>query len=335
MSSLGDVIHTLPAVTELISAYPDAAIDWVVEEAFEDIPRLHPGLREVIPVAIRRWRKNWFTHISEVLAFKRRLRLENYDVIIDAQGLLKSALVASLARGKRYGLDQTSSREPIASRFYDHGIEVARDLHAVQRTRFLFAQAFQYQVDGTANYGLQVAEHTQTRPPRLMFLHGTTWDSKHWPDEYWLGLGQRCEKEGYQVVLPYLTEQEQARAESLASTLNNALLLPPGSLSSMASAMSQCAGVVSVDSGLGHLATALNIPTVGIFGATDPSRTGFLGPAQSVLISDAPGCIPCMKRTCQYKPGELWSNIHPPCYEKIDPETVWQKLHLRLNPIQG
>ncbi|HPP47030.1 MAG TPA: lipopolysaccharide heptosyltransferase I, partial [Accumulibacter sp.] len=152
-TSLGDVIHNLPVVSDLRLSLPTARIDWCVEEAFADLPGLHPGVEQVIPVAIRRWRRHlgaWATW-KEIAAFRRRIAAA-YDYVLDTQGLLKSGLIARLAHGVRCGYAAEAAREPWAARFYDATFVIPRNVHAVQRNRWLAAAAFDYPVDLPLDY---------------------------------------------------------------------------------------------------------------------------------------------------------------------------------------
>ncbi len=268
-SSLGDVIHTLPALTDAARAIPGIQFDWVVEEGFAEIPAWHPAVAQVIPVAIRRWRKNlWQTLKSgEWGRFKRRLKEVDYDLVIDAQGLLKSAWLTRYARRRTpiAGLDKESAREPAASRFYNRTYPVAWGQHAVERVRQLFAQALDYPLPaGTGDYGLdrnRLLDETEAEP-YLVFLHGTTWVTKHWPEVYWRELAQRMGERGWSVRLPWGNEAERQRAERLAEGLENASVLPRLSLAGMAKVLAGASACVAVDTGLGHLAAALDVPTL-------------------------------------------------------------------------
>ena len=195
-SSLGDVIHALPALTDAARAIPGITFDWVVEEGFAEIPTWHPAVGKVIPVAIRRWRKNiWQTIKSgEWKRFKQSVRATKYDLVIDAQGLLKSALLTRYVKAPVAGLDKSSAREPIAARFYSRRLAVARGQHAVERVRQLFAIALGYDLPkGLGDYGLNVERLVELprKNPYVVFLHGTTWDTKHWPEAYWRELAER------------------------------------------------------------------------------------------------------------------------------------------------
>ena len=155
-SSLGDVIHNLPVVSDIHQHFPDAIIDWCVEESFAAIPRLHPGVNEVIPVALRRWKKNLLCRQTwqEVKVFRQSIARQHYDLVLDTQGLLKSALITRQARGVKCGYDANSAREPIAARFYDRCYAVSKTVHAVTRNRLLAAAALSYVADPEMNFGI-------------------------------------------------------------------------------------------------------------------------------------------------------------------------------------
>ena len=330
LSSLGDVIHTLPAISDICAQVEDVHIDWVVEEAFTDIPALHPGVTNVLPVALRRWRHNPMAPIArkEIRTFLTGLRHQTYDLVLDAQGLIKSALVASLSHGKTVGMDWGSSREGPASLFYDRSITIARGQHAVDRTRQLAALTLDYSLRGAADFGLTVS---QPRIPAIMLLHGTTWPSKHWPEEQWKALAAIIRSAGYRLVIPAGNPVERARASRIA--IDETELLPPSSLGELVEKMAECSGVVSVDTGLGHLAGALGLPTVAIYGSTDPILTGVRGAYAKTLVSDHLPCIPCKKRHCKFSQDDC--KIYPPCLAETTPETTWKALQSQIRLISG
>ncbi|MFN3580744.1 MAG: lipopolysaccharide heptosyltransferase I [Pseudomonas sp.] len=339
-SSMGDVIHTLPALTDARRAIADIQFDWVVEENFAEIPAWHPAVAEVIPVAIRRWRKHpikaW--HSGEWARCKERLGTTRYDLIIDAQGLLKSAWLTRYAQGPSVGLDRTSAREPLASRFYDRLCDVPWGQHAVERVRQLFSQALGYPpVGGIGDYGLNRSylAGEQASQPYVLFFHGTTWASKHWPELYWRQLAERLVELGVQVRLPWGSPAEQARAERLAAGLEGVQVLPRLSLAGMAHMVAAASACVAVDTGLGHLAAALDVPTLSLFGPTNPGLTGAYGASQIHLASDFP-CAPCLQKTCHYQPSPEEARQfdlrreQPLCFTRISPDHVFPRLHKLL-----
>ncbi|BAP43012.1 lipopolysaccharide heptosyltransferase I [Pseudomonas sp. 21LCFQ02] len=338
-SSLGDVIHALPALTDAARALPGVRFDWVVEEGFAEIPSWHPAVDTVIPVAIRRWRKNlWQTWKSgEWAAFKRRLRDTRYDVVIDAQGLFKSAWLTRYVNAPVAGLDRESAREPLASRFYDRDrrYPVARGQHAVERLRQLFAQALGYPLpSGLGDYGLKRLESLSDSldAPYVLFLHGTTWATKHWPELYWRQLAEQMAARGLQVRLPWGNPAEKARAERIAEGLDNAAVLPKLNLAGVARVLAGAEACVAVDTGIGHLAAALDVPTVSLFGPTNPGLTGAYGKSQVHLASDWPACAPCLQKKCTYTPSpdeQLRFDLKrewPLCFTRLNPERVASQL---------
>ncbi len=320
---MGDVIHALPAVSDALAVVPGLEIDWVVEEAFAEIPAMHSGIRQVLPIALRRWRRKPLSSIDALGGFVRRLRVEQYDLVIDAQGLIKSAIVSLLARGPVAGQDRHSARESLASLCYSRTVAVARDEHAVQRWRMLFAKSFGYRLPETApDFGLQGACALASEP-RLMFLHGTTWSSKHWPDDYWQKLAVLARRAGYAVVLPGATDAERVRAEKIAASVPGVEVLARGGLVALAEEMRRCAGAVTVDSGPGHLAAALGVPLVALFGPTDPKLTAPPGSSTLTLASDRLPCIPCLARECRLIDA---NHLTPPCFDEYGPDAVWRVL---------
>ena len=276
-SSLGDVVHNLPVVTDLRTRFPAADIDWVVEEAFADIPRLHPGVGQVIPVAVRRWRRSLLSPQTwrEIGSLRKRLGAARYDIAIDTQGLLKSALITRMAPTRRCGYAADSAREPLASRFYDARFEVAKALHAVERNRRLAAMAGGYTSNGAPDYGI-AAVPAPTPGPTAVLLTATSRDDKLWPEDRWIALGCELQARGLYCLLPAGNSLERERAERIASRIPQANLLPPSGLGELAGQLSAARIVVGVDTGLVHLAAALGRPTLALFSASDPALTGVL-----------------------------------------------------------
>ena len=339
-SSLGDVIHALPALTDAARAIPGITFDWVVEEGFAEIPTWHPAVGKVIPVAIRRWRKNILETIKsgEWRRFKQSLRAEKYDLVIDAQGLVKSAWLTRYVNAPVAGLDKNSAREPLASRFYQRRLAVARGQHAVERLRQLFAVALGYDLPkGLGDYGLDVERLIELprNKPYVLFLHGTTWDTKHWPEVYWRDLALRMADKGVEVRLPWGNPAEKARAERIANGLSNAVVLPKLNLAGVARVLASASACVAVDTGLGHLAAALDVPTISLFGPTNPGLTGAYGKVQIHLASDFP-CAPCLQKKCTYQPTAQdqqrfdLKNEWPLCFTRLNPERVASRLSTLL-----
>ena len=291
-SSMGDVLHTLPALTDAMQAIPGIRFDWVVEEGFVQIPGWHPAVDRVIPVAIRRWRKAWFSSAirAERETFRKLLTSVRYDAVIDAQGLIKSAaLITRLAQGVKHGMDWHSAREPLASLFYQRRHAIAKQQHAVERTRELFAKSLGYSRPAqTGDYAiaqhfLGTAQTSQT--PYLVFLHATTRDDKHWPEAQWRQLITLMSGSGITIKLPWGAPHEEARARRLAEGFDDVDVLPRMSLEQVAYVLAGAKGVVSVDTGLSHLTAALDRPNITLYGPTDPGLIGGYGKNQHSVIS--------------------------------------------------
>ena len=332
MSSLGDLLHTLPALTDAQRHIADLQVDWVVEEAYAEIPAWHPTVRQVIPIALRRWRHQplaaWGS--GHWQHFMRRLRANRYDRVVDAQGLVKSAVVTRLARGVRYGFDRHSAREPLAAMAYGHTVAVQRRQHAIRRSRELLAAALGYPYEGSPpDYGIRerFPRYTPQGAGPLVFLHGTSWPSKHWPGSEWRRLAVMAGALGWQIRLPWATLQERLRAERIAQAGPTSAVLPASRLDSLAALISESAAVVGVDTGLAHLAAALGVPSVSLYGATAPELTGTVGEHQHQLRAEYP-CAPCLRRTCREISTGAGS---PPCYSSLSAERVWVALQTVLN----
>ncbi len=282
-SSMGDVVHALPAVTELARERPGTVIDWVVEEAFAAIPRLHPAVTRVIPIRLRQWRaqlhrpSTW----AQMRAARRSLREVRYDRIVDLQGLMKSALVARWARGPVAGPCGRSARERAASWFYDRRIRVDPQLHAIDRNRLLVAGAFGYVPRGAVDFGVQ--------PPALaaaalrpwvgeqrfaLLLTNASRATKLWPDQNWRVLEEWLAEQGLASVLPWGTERERAGTLRRAAPMLAARVPPAAGLDTLAAVCARAALVVGLDTGLTHWAAAIGAPTVAIFCDYDPARVG-------------------------------------------------------------
>ena len=321
-SSMGDVIHNLPVVSDILAHFPEAEIDWVVEESFAGIPALHPGVGEIIPVAVRRWRKNLFSRavLAEISDFVTHLRSKTYDVVLDTQGLIKSGIITRLAQGARCGFDRHSAREPLAALFYDKTLRVAKNQHAVVRNRLLAGRALGYSPDDPVNYGIAAPSLVDSQiesdgcrsglacdqrnksraspllpnltnlidglpaTPFVVLLHATSRDDKLWPEADWVALAAHLAGKGIACVLPWGSGAEQQRSHRLAERIPNAVIPPALTLGQAAALLSQAVAVIGVDTGLVHLAAALNVPAIAIYCASDPGLTGLYTSGQAVNL---------------------------------------------------
>lgn len=331
LSSMGDVLHTLPAITDWAKHFPNATIDWVIEESFQEIPTWHPAIHRVIPIALRRWRKNPLRSFfsAEFRKFLSSLRQTRYDLIIDAQGLVKSGLVAYLAKGKRHGFNPRSARDSSSRIFYQKTHEVPRSLHAVLRTRRLFAQIGNYRFTDEAKYGIAPYFQSDTPPaPYCVFIANTTWETKLWPESYWIALGKLIHDTGILIKITSGNADELLRSTRIAQALRSAEALPPLRLLQLGKILVNARFVVSLDTGLGHLAAALAVPNIALFGPTDPTLSGPHGKNQHHLAAQF-SCAPCLQKTCTHPDRNQLET--PPCFKTIPPLVVWAKIQSFLS----
>jgi heptosyltransferase-1 len=299
-SSMGDVVHALPAVSDLARRFPGAAIDWVIEEQFAEIPRLHGQVERVIPIALRRWRGQLYlpSTWTQIRAARRMLHEFRYQRILDLQGLLKSAFVGRWARGPVAGPCGRSARERAASWFYDQRISVDPGLHAIDRNRLLAAGAFGYAVDTPVDFGIRVPRLAAAvlRPwigeqRFALLLTNASRSSKLWPDENWLAIEGWLAEQGLASVLVWGSERERAATLRRAARMHAARVAPPAGLETLAAVCARAALVIGLDTGLTHWAAAVGAPTVGIFCDYDPAQVGLKADERRVNlggVADSP-----------------------------------------------
>ena len=283
VSSLGDVVQTFPALTDL-ARNSDTTLAWVVEETYQPLAKLHPAIAHAFSFGLRRWRKEPVAVSSwrEILVLRRALRVEPYGAIIDAQGLLKSLAIAKMARGPIHGFGPKTVREPFVSRFYDYTYEFPPEQHRIWHYRGLMARVFGYELDyrtESIDYGLRAPAKPPAvgEVPYCVLLHSTARAEKLWPEARWIALGaQLCERD-LACMLPWGNAEEEARARRLAQAIPGAQLMPRLSMEEAAGLLAHAQCVIGVDTGLMHLAVAYKVPVVGIYVATLPGHHGPLG----------------------------------------------------------
>lgn len=292
-SSMGDVIHTFPAVTDALRARPGLVLDWCVEAPFAELVALHPGISTIHRVAIRGWRRRLRSPETwrAVASLSRALKEARYDLVIDAQGLMKSAVLARRARAPIAGFDRSSVREPLARLAYRHAYPVPRDLHAITRTRILFGKALGYEPD-LSSLDNGIVPPPATGPahaaPTAFLLHGTSREAKKWPVASWIETAAALVGQGLIPVTTWSDPAEKETAEAIAAAVPATLVLPKSPLGAIAGEIGRARLVIGADTGLMHLASAFALPTVAIFVATKPGLTGPLGP-RSVALTPQDG----------------------------------------------
>lgn len=279
-SSLGDVVHALAVVADVEHARPGLPIDWVAEEAFVPLVRLDPGVRRVVPLALRRWRHAPFASATwrEIAAFRRDLARDRYDAIVDLQEQIKGAVVARLARGTRHGPDGRGTREPIATLLHDVHHEIPPRQHFEDRCRQLVGAALGYTVAGPPRFRFVTGEPPPglavPQAPYALLVHGTSRDDKLWPEPDWRAVAAGFGRRGMAALLPWGSDAEHRRARRIADGIDGAVVLPRLDLPALASLIRGAGLVIGVDTGLVHLAAALGTPTIALFVATDPAQAG-------------------------------------------------------------
>ena len=297
----------MPMVSDIRHHFPDANIDWVVEEAYTSLVRMNPDVRTIIPIALRRWRKSLLAKATwrEIADFHCLLRREAYDIVFDTQGLLKSSVVMRMARlvaaGKRVGLanaTEGSGYEPISRIFHTVSVPVGLHSHAVLRARLVAAAALGYKVDGTADFNLQIPNVGSPELPAWLpavpyavFFHGTARAEKQWSVSHWILTAQLLAGRGLPVLLPWGSEAERLTAENLARQMTNGYVLPKLLLMEAVTLARYAALVIGVDTGLTHIAAAFNRPTIELYCDSPRWKTEGNWSTQIVNLGDR-GCPP-------------------------------------------
>ena len=325
LTSMGDLIHALPALTDAKLAHPEIEFDWAIDENFQEIARWHTAVKDVIPTNHRAWREaiihpSTMGSVADVIS---RLKAYQYDLVIDGQGNFKTALLSMFANGPRAGFDRHSVREWIAHLAYQNRYPASKNAHAIDRLRRLFAAALNYPVpESTPDFGIRTDQLVQPDMalPReyLVFVHNASWKTKLWPEVHWAELIANSVRAGFNVLLPWGNTQEQARAKRLAAQ-PGVYVLPKLSLSEIGYVLNRAQACVCMDTGLSHLVAALNTPSVTLYGSTDSGLIGASGASQVHLRSELE-CSPCQKKTCRFTSGDN------PCLKQIAPERVFTEL---------
>lgn len=328
-SSMGDVVHTLTALREAKIQRPELQIDWLVEESFGDIAQIavqQGDIANIIPIHFRQWRKRkpfgvFFN--PDILALKQTLVNNHYHLVLDAQGLIKSAFLANLAGVPIAGMNKHSARESIATYFYQYRYAVDKNQHAIARLRQLFAQVFDYSLleqaptflssQFTSKTGQSTAAQSadsrlmdnQERLKQILLFHGTTWDNKCYPTAQWRDLASQLGQRGYHVLIPRHGDSEYRVASTIEDGIDNVSVLPEQRLNDLLATLTTADAVISVDTGLAHLAVYLGIPTVMLFGPTRPDLTGGIGSHTLNLVGQAEDTATMKRETY---PREHFSN---------------------------
>lgn len=267
LSALGDIVNTAVVLQIIHNVYPDAVIDWFVEEAFAPILENHSLINEVIPIPLKRLKKTRsFALLKEIIrTLKSR---EHYDHIIDAQGLLKSALVALFLPGKVHGFDSKSAREGVASWFYSSVSSIPYDISVIRRNVMVITQALQIPyTDALIEKKTPVFDcSTLSHEPKIALVIGASWPSKCYPKERFALL---CDLLPYPCHLIWGSVGEYDDALWIQASSKNAIVAPKMSLKELVDFISNCSLTVGNDTGPTHIAWSMNRRSITLFGPTN------------------------------------------------------------------
>ncbi|MCG8671605.1 MAG: lipopolysaccharide heptosyltransferase I [Pseudomonadales bacterium] len=347
-SSIGDLVNTLPAMTDATQMIPGIRFDWLVDESLQEIPQWHYATERVIPVATHDLSKNLWGNLikGKWWRMKHQIRTNDYFAILDSDGLWMNGWLSRYANGPTFGLDKESARDQLATRYYDHTVAVAKGQHAVERVRQFFAKALGYDFPrAVANSGIKLDSEpsaqsialTNGNDPCLMFFCGASWETKLWPVAYWQTAAKLAGRKGYRVLIPWRYENERAIADEIAKVGKHVEVFQRSSLTELAHTLNKCHGVVAVDTGLTHLAAALSIPCVSLYGPTDPGLSGAFGQNQVHLFANY-SCSPCLKDKCTYSGPKVKNQLNygqgeyvePPCFSSLMPGYVFDVLQQQI-----
>lgn len=293
---MGDIVHTLPAISDLAEHYPNCEIHWLCEKNFAEIPALHPAVSRIITIEFRKWRKNLFKYYRDFYNAIKELRETKYDYIIDCQGLFKSALWVILARGKSYGYSYSSISEGWVSIFYNNTIKVAKNINKIKKNRELFQAIFGY--EKISLNSLNKFNFNNLNINTVAFIHGTTWPSKKISIENWQKLAENLINKNINIKIPYYGPEEYQVAQKIAEIFNDKIeIIKIDSLSQVIDLIKNTDFVYGVDTGLTHLADYLKIPHIIFFGPTDPNVFASNNLNQKIIKSNF-SCTICRKRKC-------------------------------------
>lgn len=293
LTSMGDLMHALPSITDARIKFPNISFDWVVDESFSEVPKWHPAVNNVITTAHRRWKKKPFTYLynGEFKQFYKNLNNAGYDVVLDFQGNHKSAFVSSLYKGAVHGYDKYTCREKLAYLAYASRYSIQLNQHAIERQRELLANILNYEKPATvADYGIDTSSFEMPNislPEKyVVFVHNASWPTKLWPVEYWQKLIKLVSDKGYSILLPCGSPNEYEQAKNIATISSSAIALPKTSLNEIAAIMLNAKAAVCSDTGLAHMAAVLSVPSITLYAVTDTNLIGTIGKNQQHIVAN-------------------------------------------------
>jgi heptosyltransferase-1 len=287
LSSLGDIVHTFPAVSEALARRPGTLIDWLVDRPYVDLVRLHDGVRKAIPNDALRPGPREATTERAAEAVVRT----DYDIVIDAQGLFRSAILSRRWHAPVLGADGRSVREWPAHLLYHRRVSVPRSLHASDATRLLMGAALDYEAEPLLRPSpdLPARDGPGSRSANAMLLHGTKQRCKEWPFEHWVEVARHVADRGLVPTVTWGDAREEEFCRRLAAAVPAVRIVARLQFAELVALIDDAALVVTVDTGLGHLADWRGCRTIMLFQASDPYRLGPSGHASRALwVGDPP-----------------------------------------------
>lgn len=323
-SALGDVVHTLPVAATLRKSLPDSHISWMVEERFQDILQGNPDIDEVIPLRTKVWRKNWNAKsLNEILDTIKTLRQHKFDLVLDLHGLFKSSIIARLSGApNRVGFHRKNCKEKLSTLFTNRRAPyMAGGLHVVDMNLTVLQTALS-KVEETKIFPLQVPDEADkkiahffdqnpdlTTRPIIAINPGAGFASKQWELDRFAELADRIAKElGYSIMLTWGPGEEFKVQQISTHMQQQNWIAPPTSILESIALYKRMALLVSCDSGPLHLGAAVGIPTVSIFGPTDPVRNGAYG-MNHATVYKVLSCSFCWKKTCPLGTKECMNQV--------------------------
>jgi heptosyltransferase-1 len=339
ISSMGDLIQCLPAITDAKLQNPNISFDWLIDKNFAEVASWHPAIKQVIVSNHRAWKKDLkkFFINSEFRSFIKKLRATKYDLVIDAQSNLKSSIFTILSRGKKFGLDAQSVHEYGAHFAYHKRIKISKYQHHITRVRKIFAQALDYKLPkAKANYGIQnydfPAPNIKLPEKFFFFAPNASRTNKLWPSYRWQQLIKLLNSNypDYKILIPWQSEKELSNITEMIATTKNTLLLPPCSISEKAYVIQRATTVISTDTGLAHLAAALDRPNVTLYGPTLPKLCATIGRNQIHITANSPLCAPCLRKRCSLQDRK---DDNAACMDSITSGQIYAEI-CKLVPVE-
>ncbi|MCT7577909.1 lipopolysaccharide heptosyltransferase I [Aliarcobacter butzleri] len=291
LSAMGDIIHAMVALQYIKKQYPNLQIDWFVESAFAPILENNPDINEIIKLDLKSIKKDKKEIINQIKLIKKYEK-NSYDLVIDAQGLIKSAIVSFFLGKSRVGFSKNSTREKLASFFYTKKVDIAYDKNAIERNVKVLSQALNFEITKNdilnkkpflfyKNENEVIYEYLSKDKKNVLFVIGASWPSKMYSKEKFAKIINNLDEN---CLITWGNEAEKDIADFIAN-ISKAKVLPKLDLNSLKAIMSKVDLVIGNDTGPTHMAWALNIPSITLFGNTPGYRNTYITNTNKIIES--------------------------------------------------